>query len=139
MEVIVTRSYVSWSNFWCCCSLSKVVVLSRITTINRSTVLSFSSNSIFNIVHRRLRNMLQSNILDLCSRTRGLRGNTPSKATHTDSLFYSSQGDVHYVRSSSRVSVALVPILQSSYTIASRAGSGGWVVRGKYRCRRVWT
>jgi len=39
MEVIVTRWYVSWSNIWCCCSLSKVVVLSRITTISRSTVL----------------------------------------------------------------------------------------------------
>ena len=39
MEVIVTRWYVSWSNFWCCCSLSNVVVLSRITTTNRSTVL----------------------------------------------------------------------------------------------------
>jgi hypothetical protein len=39
MEVIVTRWYISWSNIWCCCSLSKVVVLSRITTTNRSTVL----------------------------------------------------------------------------------------------------
>ena len=39
MGVIVTRWYVSWSNIWCCCSLSKVVVLSRITTTNRSTVL----------------------------------------------------------------------------------------------------
>jgi len=39
MEVIVTRWYVSWSNIWCCCSLSKVVVLSRITTTNCSTVL----------------------------------------------------------------------------------------------------
>ena len=29
----------SWSNIWCCCSLSKVVVLSRITTNNCSTVL----------------------------------------------------------------------------------------------------
>ena len=35
----MTRWYVSWSNFRCCCSLSKVVVLSRITTTNRSTVL----------------------------------------------------------------------------------------------------
>jgi len=39
MEVIVTRWYVSWSNIWCCCSLSKVVVLSRIATTNCSTVL----------------------------------------------------------------------------------------------------
>ena len=39
MEVIVTRGYVSLSNFWCCSSLSKVVVLSGITTINRTTVL----------------------------------------------------------------------------------------------------
>jgi len=83
--------------------------------------------------------LLQSNILDFCSCTRGRGGNTPSKATHTDSLCYSSQGDVHYVRSSSPVSVALVPILQSSYAIVSGDGSGGWVVRGKYRCRRVWT
>jgi len=83
--------------------------------------------------------LLQSNILDLCSRTRGLGGNTPSKATHTDLLCYSSRGDVHYVLSSSRVSVAIVPILQSSYAIVSGDGSGGWVVRGKYRCRRVWT
>jgi hypothetical protein len=86
-----------------------------------------------------LSTLLQSNILDLGSRTRGLGGNTPPKATHTDSLCYSSRGDVHYVRSSSRVSVALVPILQFNYAIVSGAGSGGWVVRGKYRCRRVWT
>ena len=39
MEVIVTRWYVSWSDIWCCSSLSKVVVLSRITTTNCSTVL----------------------------------------------------------------------------------------------------
>ena len=39
MEVIVTRWYVIWSNIWCCCSLSKVAVLSRITTTNRATVL----------------------------------------------------------------------------------------------------
>jgi len=37
-EPIVTRWYVSWSNI-CCCSLSNVIFLSRITTINRSTVL----------------------------------------------------------------------------------------------------
>ena len=35
----MTRWYVSWRNIWCCCSLSKVVVLSRITTTNCSTVL----------------------------------------------------------------------------------------------------
>ena len=39
MEVIVTLWYVSCNNIWCCCSLSKVVVLSRITTTNCSTVL----------------------------------------------------------------------------------------------------
>ena len=39
MEVIVTRWNVNWSDIWCCCSLSKVVVLSRITTTNCSTVL----------------------------------------------------------------------------------------------------
>jgi len=68
--------------------------------------------------------LLQSNILDLCSCTRGLGGNTPSKATPTDSLCYSSQGDVHYVRSNSQVSVALVPILQSSYAIVSGDAQG---------------
>ena len=39
MEVIVTLWYVNCNNIWCCCSLSKVVVLSRITTTNCSTVL----------------------------------------------------------------------------------------------------
>ena len=51
MEVIVTRGYVSWSNFWCCCSLSKVVVPHALQpSIAHSTFIS--TNSIFNIVYQ---------------------------------------------------------------------------------------
>ena len=50
MEVIVTLWYVSCNNIWCCCSLSKVVVLSRITTTKLLYSTIISSNSIFDIL-----------------------------------------------------------------------------------------